>query len=407
MSSLAKEHYRSELRKIDWDFTGEEGNAGFAAYHWYPARFVPQLASILINYFSEPGAVVLDPFCGSGTTLVEAYRYGRLAIGIDVSPIAVLITQAKLVAFDEKGFAQYVDKVMQTASAAFGGMLMAQSSALFSNGNVTNARNSELKNLIPNYAENGSWYHHDTLRQLSSIWLAINEYHNSKYTVVGQAAFSAILRASCSQEKHWGWICDNVKPKGRELVYKNALTKYSEKLREFRASATELRRDAAELQETIVHSSQLKVLSGDCVEVIDRFESRSIDLVVTSPPYFSMTDYISSQRLSNLWFNAESRQQRSKEIGARYRRQNVTALDEYLTSLENSFVAIARVLKKGAFCCIVIGESPRHQPFLTKFQDMFERIGFEKCDSLSRRVAKKRSLSPSLQQEKILILRKT
>lgn len=48
-------------------------------FYRYPARFSPQFARAAIEVFSEPGDVVLDPFMGSGTTLVEASALGRLA----------------------------------------------------------------------------------------------------------------------------------------------------------------------------------------------------------------------------------------------------------------------------------------------------------------------------------------
>jgi len=406
MKSLAKERYRSELRKIDWDFTGENGTAGFAAYHWYPARYVPQLAGILINYFSAPGETVLDPFCGSGTTLVECYKSGRFAIGIDVNPTAVLMTKAKLVAFDEKGFSTYADRILERATSLFSELLMEQTSALFAQSEESNVRNAELRNAIPNYDQNSGWYHPDTLRQLASIWLAIHDLSHSKYYDVGCAAFSAILRYCCSQEKHWGWICDNVKPKAKDLIYKNAMTKFSEKLREYKMSATNLHLEAAELQDEQVASTALNVYLGNCVDVLTKLDENSFHLVVTSPPYYNMTDYVSSQRLSNLWFNSNGNQVRTQEIGARYKRHRITALEEYLRGMRESFSEITRVLKRGRFCCVVLGESPSHEPFLNQFEQICSELGLESCDSLSRRIAQKRSLSPQLQHEKIFLMKK-
>jgi DNA modification methylase len=400
MKSLAKEKYRSELKRVDWDFTGENGTAGFAAYHWYPARFVPQLAGILINYFSEPGDLVLDPFCGSGTTLVEAYRSGRLAVGIDLNYVAVIMTRAKLVNFDERGFAGFVDRVNKQATSFYKDMLVEQAAALFSE----NKSKASLKEVMPNYGENIGWYHPDTLRQIASLWRAVNQESQSKYHEVGLAAFSAILRYCCSQEKHWGWICDNVKPK--DLTYKNALSKFSEKLREYKLSATELHQDAKELQEAEVRPSDIKVMHGDCIDILEDYPDAHFDLVVTSPPYYNMTDYVSSQRLSNLWLVANGDNLREKEIGARYKRFRKNSLDEYLTGIKDSFSSISRVLKRGKFCCVVIGESPRHKPYLDRFAAVCEELDLTLCDSLSRKVAEKRSLTPSLHHERIFILRK-
>ena len=57
-------------------------------FHSYPARMHPDTAARLVASLSEPGQTVLDPFCGSGTLLVEARRLGRRALGYDVNPLS-------------------------------------------------------------------------------------------------------------------------------------------------------------------------------------------------------------------------------------------------------------------------------------------------------------------------------
>src|SRR5947199_6282482 len=117
-------------------------------------------------------------------------------------------------------------------------------------------------------------------------------------------------------------------------------------------SATNLHLEAAELQDEQVASTALNVYLGNCVDVLTKFDENSVHLVVTSPPYYNMTDYVSSQRLSNLWFNSNGNQVRTQEIGARYKRHRITALEEYLRGMRESFSEITRVLKKGRFCCV-------------------------------------------------------
>lgn len=69
---------------------------GSHGLHKYPAKFIPQFPKWGLTYDPDtPASTVLDPFCGSGTTLVEAGLIGANAIGCDVSPLAVLITEAK------------------------------------------------------------------------------------------------------------------------------------------------------------------------------------------------------------------------------------------------------------------------------------------------------------------------
>ena len=65
------------------------------AIHTYPARMHPATARAAIELIARAKSVVLDPFCGSGTTMVEARRIGAHAIGVDANPLAVLIARAK------------------------------------------------------------------------------------------------------------------------------------------------------------------------------------------------------------------------------------------------------------------------------------------------------------------------
>ena len=64
-------------------------------FYRYPARFSPQFARAAISAFTEPGDLVIDPFMGGGTTLVEALALGRQAIGIDISSLATFVSSTK------------------------------------------------------------------------------------------------------------------------------------------------------------------------------------------------------------------------------------------------------------------------------------------------------------------------
>lgn len=64
-------------------------------FYRYPARFSPSFARAAIEAFTAPGQLVLDPFAGGGTTLVEARLAGRPAVGADLNPLAVFVASAK------------------------------------------------------------------------------------------------------------------------------------------------------------------------------------------------------------------------------------------------------------------------------------------------------------------------
>ena len=71
-------------------------------FYRYPARFSPLLARAAIRHFTRPGDIVLDPFMGGGTTLVEALASGRNAVGTDISSLAAFVSQTKTTIFSER-----------------------------------------------------------------------------------------------------------------------------------------------------------------------------------------------------------------------------------------------------------------------------------------------------------------
>ena len=64
----------------------------------YLGGFPPRTPRAIIEQWVPPRVTVLDPFCGSGTTLLEAALSGRRAIGVDLNPLAVALASAKLAA---------------------------------------------------------------------------------------------------------------------------------------------------------------------------------------------------------------------------------------------------------------------------------------------------------------------
>ena len=107
-------------------------------FYKYPARFSPAFARAVIEAFTKPGDLVLDPHVGGGTTVVEALAAGRDAIGVDISPLAEFITKVKSTVFSH-------DELKRLGSWA---------SQL---PNAINIHNSSFK--ISNYAELGYYKH--------------------------------------------------------------------------------------------------------------------------------------------------------------------------------------------------------------------------------------------------------
>ncbi|MBW2741161.1 MAG: site-specific DNA-methyltransferase [Deltaproteobacteria bacterium] len=75
-SKIDKKDFGTWFQQI-WNITG-------ASTRKHPAPFPLELASRLVRMFSFYGDTVLDPFCGTGTTMIASLRYGRNSIGIDI-----------------------------------------------------------------------------------------------------------------------------------------------------------------------------------------------------------------------------------------------------------------------------------------------------------------------------------
>src|ERR671928_262946 len=80
----------------DWEF--KTADTGYYTHrcHSYSAKYIPQIPNLLISNFTKRNDLVLDNFVGSGTTLVESKILGRHAIGVDVNPLACLVSKVKI-----------------------------------------------------------------------------------------------------------------------------------------------------------------------------------------------------------------------------------------------------------------------------------------------------------------------
>ena len=103
---LRREDSNGSPITISTKFRGSQGAVGrrdAATHwiHWYPAKMFHRIpAEILASLTADDGLTVLDPFCGSGTVLLEAALRGHSAIGIDINPLARLISKVKTTRLD-------------------------------------------------------------------------------------------------------------------------------------------------------------------------------------------------------------------------------------------------------------------------------------------------------------------
>ena len=79
----------------DWTFNGSSTREYSHVYHDYPARMIPQIARKLLRLYGAGSKTLFDPYCGTGSSLVEGLIYGLDVVGTDINPLARLIAEAK------------------------------------------------------------------------------------------------------------------------------------------------------------------------------------------------------------------------------------------------------------------------------------------------------------------------
>jgi hypothetical protein len=326
------------LSRIDWNFPNAGTKPGSVhSLHWFPGNFIPQIPGALIQALSAPGDLVLDPFGGSGTTLVEGVRLGRHTVHSDLLSPAALVAAGKLAVLQHG---------LDGSTQSF----------------LLNALTWESMCRTEQVGENGegsdqdleAWYAPDTLGQLRYIWKLIEQLKNPSQRAIVEMLFSDIL-FSCAapgepttgtgkrRRHHWGWVADNVAP--RALKEHSVIQLFTHRLQH-----------TARIPRTGGHGRGY-VLREDARRL--SAASNSVDLIVTSPPYIGVIDYARAHRLLYLWENWSLQTERTDEIGARFKRFRKPNVGDYLDNMRDCWQELHRVMRVGAYCAVVIGESRR------------------------------------------------
>jgi len=119
-SSVTPETPLSELN-LNWrerDLPERERTKHVHRLHPYLGKFIPQLVEVFLRKYFTPGQIVLDPFCGSGTTLVQANELGINTIGYDISAFNVLLARAKTKHYDLKDVRLEILDILEKAQLA-------------------------------------------------------------------------------------------------------------------------------------------------------------------------------------------------------------------------------------------------------------------------------------------------
>lgn len=375
----------SRLKRLDWDFEGAGSESAFSKIHWHPCRYVSQIPAALVGLLSEPGALVADPFLGSGTTAVEAQRLGRRFVGFELNPTASMVSEAKVLPVSASHVSHLCAALKASAQETVRSGVLSPASIL---------------KAAPATVQLEKWYVPRVAAELCALWRDIKVVGDEPASIA-LLAFSSILLKVCRETRHWGYVCDNSSPLGNRGG--DVLLEYSKTLDSIVSAYEERDIQLADLGYAVLPAA---VRCIDARVGLTQLAAGSIDLVVTSPPYFGVSDYAKAQRLTAEWLETDIESIRRAEIGARSKRHRLAAYDEYMQGMDAVFRGCHTALRKGGYCCVVLGESSARSGYISDFRARMVDMGFELEHETTRRISVRRRQNPSLHEEHLLIFRR-
>ena len=319
--------------------------------HPYLGKFIPQIVEIFLRKF-EP-TTVCDPFCGSGTTLVEAASLGINAVGCDISGFNTLMTKVKTTKYELDLLESEVHDALNRALS----------------GSASSWREEKTSRLTSDYLE--SWFAPSALESLLRYQALIDDYKNSDVLKV------ILSRSARSARRTTHFDLDFPKWPQTEpyRCYKHSrICKPTENAAQFlkRYSLDTLKR----IREfaTIRKDIDLSIITDDTRTV--NFPRN--DLVITSPPYVGLIDYHEQHRYSYELLGLQWKA--PQEIGPAAKGSSLKARAEYVGSMVESFSNVKKSLARGGRMVVIVNDK------LGLFDDICEGAGLRLESRLERHV---------------------
>ncbi|MGC9331073.1 MAG: DNA methyltransferase [Bacteroidales bacterium] len=354
-----------------------------------------QVARKLIDKYGKKAKQLFDPYCGTGTSLVEANIKNINAIGTDLNPLARLIAETKTTPIDlrklDTCIRDFNDKVF---SAQFG---------------IKDAKSIEL----PNFKNINYWFAKDVQEKLALIKNYIDNIKDKSIQKFFKVAFSETVR-----ESSW------TKNSEFKLVRMSA-----EQMKRFNPDVysimecklTRNRKGLASYLQIKQNGATANIYDFNTVVKIptDILPIHSVDLIITSPPYGdsrTTVAYGQFSRLANQWLGVQDASQIDKSLmggiknGNRIKSRSKAAdetideiydIDEnrckdviaFFADYEKSISNLTNVIKPGGYACYVVGNrcvKGTIIPMDEITKDFFEANGFKHIETIIRNIPNKR-----------------
>lgn len=236
----------------------------------YPARFIPQIPRYFIREFMHNHHALLDPFCGCGTSLVEAKFLGYTSYGIEINPLGRLLTEVKTTPLD-------LGKL---------GIWRKSVSEMF--------RKNVADPFIPEFTNRDYWFNPEVQKDLGRLKVAIDHVRNEAVRKFFLVCLASIVRK-----------CSNADPAISKPVYTKRMKKLVpdrkvDAFKLFNDRLTEYSGRIVTLSNFLEHDETEAKLIGEDARRID-LPDGSVHLVVTSPPFINAQEYFRTTKFEIWW----------------------------------------------------------------------------------------------------------
>jgi len=311
------------------------------AFHPYAAKFHPSVPCGLLTRFARPGDKVLDPFVGSGTTLVEALAHGCYAVGVDIHPLAVLASRVKTTLLSEAERAEVLSIGKWADSLA---------EALDANGNrglfPAKIDPNALPRNIPEFDNRDHWFTKTAQDDLGILRAKILKVKNLRVRDFLWLAMSVVVLRSSRQDS--------------ETRYKaiDRLYLVGSALKAFATRVATMLDGMNEFCTSVDPSLSSRVFNEDIRERGEWFSEGPFDLVITSPPYANSYDYYLYHKQRMNWIGLDFRLAKDREIGSRLEfSSHKIPIEKFFDDMTKAFANVASTLAVGGRCVVVQGDS--------------------------------------------------
>jgi hypothetical protein len=334
--------------------------------HPYLGKFIPQLVEVLLDRHLVRGQRVLDPFAGSGTTLVQALESGMHATGSDVAAFNCLLMEVKTSRYDLFALESDLRDCLRRFEAGAGAA-------------------GEATKFVRD------WYAPQAIEELLRFRSLLADYRHADVlrVVLSRAARSARRTAHFDldfprtprTEPYW---CHKHR---RECRPVESAAKF---LTRYTLDTLARLKDFARVRS----ARSVAVLHGDARELE---LGGPFDAIVTSPPYPGLIDYHEQHRYAYELLGLDDR--RERELGAAARGTSRTAVEEYVSGIAAVLARAKASLRRGAPACIVVNDRR------TLYPEILDRAGLVLVERLERHVNRRTGRRAGEYFESILICR--